>query len=154
MKIIIISALALTLTPMSAFSQSGEAIGPSGNIASAQGLNIRWSMGAIANGLMTSGGVQLSNGYYPQQQLDALSVGRTTPLSKVTLYPNPAVSQVTLSTTVDISATLYDSNGREVRSARLTPEDNTLDVSGLATGTYFVRASTDGQSNTYKLLKQ
>ena len=144
----------LALAPLPVFSQSGEAIGSSGNIAQAQDLNIRWNMGGIINGLMTSGDVQLSNGYYVQQELQALSVEQPDMVSRITMYPNPTESYVRLTIETNVTVTITDINGREIKSERLTPSSNIIDVSGLTPGTYIVSVQSDNKTNTYKLIKQ
>lgn len=154
MKKFVIAASMLALAPLPVFSQSGEAIGSSGNIAQAQDLNIRWNMGGIINGLMTSGDVQLSNGYYVQQELQALSVEQPDMVSRITMYPNPTESYVRLTIETNVTVTITDINGREIKSERLTPSSNIIDVSGLTPGTYIVSVQSDNKTNTYKLIKQ
>jgi len=154
MKRFIIAASAVTFAPLPAFSQSGEAIGSSGNIVQTQGVNVRWNMGGIANGLMTSGGIQLSNGYYVQQELEALSVEQLNMVSRITMYPNPATSEVRLVVDANVTVTITDMNGREIKSQQLTPSSNAVDVSELMSGTYVVSVSSENKTNTYKLLKQ
>jgi len=154
MKTFIIAVSALTLAPLPALSQSGEAIGSAGNIVQSQSLNVRWNMGGIANGLMTSGGIQLSNGYYLQQELEALSVEQPDMVSRITMYPNPATSEVRLVVDAAVTVTITDMNGREIKSQQLTPSSNAVDVSGLISGTYIVSVLSENKTNTYKLLKQ
>jgi hypothetical protein len=154
MKKFVIAASMLALAPLPAFSQSREAIGSSGNIAVVQDLNVRWNMGGIVNGLMTSGGVQLSNGYYVQQELQALSVEQPEVVSRITMYPNPTESYVKLTIETNLTVRITDMNGREIKSERLTPSRNAVDVSGLTPGTYIVSVQSDNKTNTYKLIKQ
>lgn len=154
MKKFVIAASMLALAPLPALSQSGEALGSSGNIALVQDLNVKWNMGGIVNGLMTSGGVQLSNGYYVQQELQALSVEQPDMVSRITMYPNPTESYIRLTIETNVTVRITDMNGREIKSERLTPSSNAIDVSGITSGTYIVSVQSDNKTNSYKLIKQ
>ena len=73
--------------------------------------------------------------------------------TSITLYPNPATHQVTLSglqgnTTVD----LLDMSGRLCKSTHLTAGSSTLDVSNLRPALYLVRITTAGTPTLTKLL--
>lgn len=154
MKKYIILASTLTLVPIVSYSQSGEAIGSSGGITQIQDVNLKWNMGSLVNGLMTSNGIQLSNGYYAQQELEVLSVEKPSMLSKITLYPNPALNEIRLTISTNVKVTIIDLNGREIKSGQLTPSNNFINVSDLTTGTYIVNVSSKNKTNNYKLIKQ
>ena len=154
MKKIIFLASTLTLLPILAFSQSGEAIGASGGIVQVQGVNLKWNIGNLVNGLMTSNGVQLSNGYYVQQELELLSVERPGMVSKIIIYPSPAQNEIRLTIAANVSVTITDLNGREIKIKQLTPSDNVINVSDLITGIYIVSVSSENKTNNYKLIKQ
>ncbi|MHA3789455.1 T9SS type A sorting domain-containing protein [Flavobacterium hauense] len=154
MKKLIILASTLALVPIHAFSQSGEAIGSSGNIVQVQGIQLKWNMGSLINGIMTSNGVQLSNGYYVQQELEILSVEHPNMVSRITMYPNPAQNELRLTITTNVSVTITDLNGREIKTEQLTPSNNFINVSDLTTGTYIVSVSSENKTNNYKLVKQ
>jgi len=77
-------------------------------------------------------------------------------------HPNPARTQVTVQYTVPdqeeqkVKLRLYDALGRRVRSVRLNAKqgrhEQSLSVSGLASGAYILRLSRAGQSVTRKIM--
>jgi len=76
----------------------------------------------------------------------------------VSVYPNPAGEQIHISATLPgaTSAALefYDLSGRvlERKTIDTLPAENTLDVSGLAPGTYFIRILTSAGVESRKLV--
>ena len=74
-------------------------------------------------------------------------------------YPNPVGQQATLRYALperqDVEVRLYDVLGRQVRTVvrgtREGRQEQTLDVSGLPSGVYFLRLQSDGQVRTQKL---
>ncbi|MEM9679738.1 MAG: FG-GAP-like repeat-containing protein [Bacteroidota bacterium] len=76
-------------------------------------------------------------------------------LSDVIIYPNPVVEVLTIQTSQDITdriATVFDINGKRVLNTKL--EDNSLNVSKLQTGIYFLRLESNGKSITRKFIKE
>lgn len=88
---------------------------------------------------------------------DCASIGEAT-LEGVSVYPNPASSEVTVSLQDYISegtAVLYDAKGRQVQSHTLTEAISTLDISALSAGVYVVEINnTIGQSAQFRLIKK
>jgi len=91
---------------------------------------------------------------------DAITVEQAvTELRLLGTYPNPARSQATVRFAVpeqqDVSLKLYDVLGRQVRTVQQGEvqgrQELQVDVSGLPSGTYFLRLTTDGQTRTQKL---
>lgn len=80
-----------------------------------------------------------------------LNINQTTPLS-FSIHPNPVTSQLTITSTNKIKqTTITDITGREV----LYSTENTIDVSGLVSGVYFVRVwDVNGNDITQKIIKQ
>lgn len=73
-------------------------------------------------------------------------------LTGVSLYPNPAKSQVTINVpagSTTVKSVIYDIMGRQVAAGNT----NTLDVSGLTNGVYIVKADIDGKSFEQKIIK-
>lgn len=75
----------------------------------------------------------------------------------ITIFPNPAVSEVTVRLTdpscVGGLLEVYDQPGRRVLVVRITSLVFQLDVSGLASGVYFMRAGGGKNGETAKLVK-
>lgn len=84
----------------------------------------------------------------------ALSVIDET-LVDVSIYPNPVEAVLTIETSADLTnkiATVFDMNGRKVLNQKLTT--NTLDVSTLGSGLYFLRLESNGKSIKRKFIKK
>ena len=76
-------------------------------------------------------------------------------LSDVSIYPNPVDDELTIKTSADIFdkiATVFDINGKRLSSTKL--KTNTLDVSNLASGVYFLRLESDGKIIKRKFIKK
>jgi len=91
---------------------------------------------------------------------DLVTVERTVDeMELLGTYPNPAQSRVTVRYAVpepqDISVRLYDVLGRRVRTVihgeQSGRHKRQVDLSGLASGVYFLRLSAEGQTRTRKL---
>ena len=76
-----------------------------------------------------------------------------TEVGVVGLYPNPATNGVTFDgLAVGATVTLVDLNGRTVWSSTAQQPTETVDVSRLSRGTYFVRVTDAGNTAVYKLI--
>ena len=72
------------------------------------------------------------------------------------VYPNPTSNNITIETNnlTNVSLRVYDMNGREMMSSKLSEITNTIDISKLQTGVYvFAIASQEG-STTQKVVKK
>lgn len=70
--------------------------------------------------------------------------------ARLTVYPNPASSQLTVSHCFQKDIQIFDMAGREVLSAKATADTISLDVSHLPQGIYFLRAG----SETIKVVRK
>ena len=72
------------------------------------------------------------------------------------IYPNPAGSWLTiqLSSSATGQATIYDVIGKTVVQTELQNSRQTIDVSGLPEGLYFVRLTVGNKSVTKKIIIQ
>jgi len=68
------------------------------------------------------------------------------------IYPNPALNVLNISGAENASVVIYDVLGRAVLSQDQLQNSTPIDVSTLVTGTYFVRMTLNGQTQTEKLL--
>lgn len=75
--------------------------------------------------------------------------------SKFKVYPNPATSTVTISIADEDSyhLSITDLSGKIVMTKSFNGIENTLDISALATGTYFFELSTSNKKEVIKILK-
>lgn len=70
--------------------------------------------------------------------------------SQLTIYPNPTAGMLRVVVTTAVSATIYNSNGRSVMTVRLVPGENSVDLSRLARGVYYIKVS---DSTAHKIVK-
>ncbi len=76
-------------------------------------------------------------------------------LVDVSIYPNPVEDILTIKTSADVIskiATVFDINGRRVLSMKL--KSNTIDVSSLTGGVYFLRLESEGKIMKRKFIKK
>lgn len=76
-------------------------------------------------------------------------------LKDMVIYPNPVDNILTIETSANITdkiASVFDINGRRVISHKL--KSNTLDVSFLESGIYFLRLESQGKSMKRKFIKK
>lgn len=85
-----------------------------------------------------------------------VSVGNTPKAIIAKVYPNPAVSQLTVQ--VDNNSVkqlvVYSLNGQVVAQQTVTSDVTSIDVSRLASGTYVLQMIGEEQSETIKFVKQ
>jgi hypothetical protein len=147
------------LISLSGFSQSisKQVIGTAGKTQTTSNLKVSWTAGEPVVGLMTAGGNQLGNGYYPAMDLQALNVEDKTLDVKIKVYPNPTsqllyVSHPELNS---FSIQITDLNGKAIYSGVISKE-TPLDVSNYTQGMYLVTITSKeaNKKNTYKVIKK
>lgn len=75
---------------------------------------------------------------------------------QIQLYPNPATSYIKVdfsSFLPKLNATLYDMYGKKITHQYLTPENNTLTISSLSKGIYFIEFTAENIRKTFKIIK-
>jgi hypothetical protein len=76
-------------------------------------------------------------------------------LADVSIYPNPVEDQLQIITSADVTnkiATVFDINGKRIINVKLNT--NSLDVSNLQSGVYFLRLESEGKSIKRKFIKK
>lgn len=69
-------------------------------------------------------------------------------------YPNPTNNIINLSANKNIeSVALYNLLGQEVMTSTIGATSSEISLSGLSAGTYIMRVSVDGQTGTFKVMK-
>ena len=138
-------------------SISKQVIGTAGKTQTNSNLKVSWTAGEPVVGLMTAGGNQLGNGYYPAMDLQALNVEDNTLDVKIKVYPNPTsqllyVSHPELNS---FSIQITDLNGKAIYAGEISKE-TPLDVSNYTQGMYLVAISSKetNKKNTYKIIKK
>ncbi|MFH1160953.1 MAG: T9SS type A sorting domain-containing protein [bacterium] len=84
----------------------------------------------------------------------AIGIESLTPESSVTIYPNPASTDITISIPTTGSLSILNLNGQEILQQEITEPTTTVDVSGLKSGVYFVRVKGDKNVSVGKFVKQ
>lgn len=76
-------------------------------------------------------------------------------IAKFKVYPNPTTSVVTISATdVDsYNLSVNDLSGKTVMTKSLNGMENTVDISGLSTGTYFFELKSNNKKEVVKIIK-
>ena len=136
---------------------SKQVIGTAGKTQSNSNLKVSWTTGEPVVGLMTAGGNQLGNGYYPALDLQALSVEDNVLDVQLRVYPNPT-SQSLYVSHPDVNSfgiSIVELNGKQLYSGTINKEEP-LDVSNYTQGMYLVTLENKetNKKNTYKIIKK
>ncbi len=138
-------------------SISKQVIGTAGKTQSNSNLKVSWTTGEPVVGLMTAGGNQLSNGYYPAMNLQALSVEDNVLDVQLKVYPNPTSQSLYVSHPElnSFGITIVDLNGKLLYKGSIN-KDEPLDVSNYTQGMYLVTVENKeaNKKNTYKIIKK
>ncbi|MDA9277111.1 S8 family peptidase [Flavobacteriaceae bacterium] len=73
------------------------------------------------------------------------------------MYPNPArdVVSFNIPSCIDSAVvSVFTTAGQQVFSSEITPQQNTLDISGVAPGIYITKVVSGGTKNSFKLIKK
>jgi hypothetical protein len=136
---------------------SKQVIGTAGKTQTNSNLKISWTTGEPVVGLMTAGGNQLGNGYYPALDLQALSVEDNILDVQLRIYPNPTSQSLCVSHPElnSLGITIVDLNGKQLYHGTINKEEP-LDVSNYTLGMYMVTVenSATNKKNTYKIIKK
>jgi hypothetical protein len=151
--------LLFLLVSSSTFAQtiSKQVIGTAGKTQSNSNLKLSWTTGEPVVGLMTAGGNQLGNGYYPAMDIQALSIDDVTLNVEIMLYPNPTSQSLYVShpELKSFGIQIVDLNGKQVYSGTIS-KDQPLDVSNYSQGMYLITIENKeaNKKNTYKIIKK
>ncbi len=151
--------LFLFLITAAGYSQSisKQVIGAAGKTQSSGNSKLSWTVGEPVVGLMTAGGNQLGNGYYPALNLQALSVEDNVMDVQLRVYPNPTSQSLYVSHPElnSFGITIVDLNGKQLYSGTINKEEP-LDISKYTQGMYMVTIenTTSNKKNTYKIIKK
>lgn len=155
MKLLILFFFSTTL----GYSQtiSKQVIGTAGKTQTNSNLKLSWTAGESIVGLMTADGNQLSNGYYPAMDLQALSIDDTTLNIEIKIYPNPTLQSLYVSHPEYnlFLIQIADVNGKEIYNGTIEREIP-LDVSSYSQGIYLITIENKefNKKNTYKIIKK
>ena len=149
----------ILLASTTCFSQtiSKQVIGTAGKTQSNSNLKVSWTTGEPVVGLMTAGGNQLGNGYYPAMDIQALSIDDLALNVEIMLYPNPTSQSLYVSHPEYSSFSIHiaDINGKQIYIGTIEKE-MPLDVSSYTQGMYLITVENkeSNKKNTYKIIKK
>lgn len=72
--------------------------------------------------------------------------------SKISIYPNPASNVLYINTVNKVEVVIYDTQGKLVISKHVDA-NNTIEISALKSGIYFVKVLSDGRISQHRLIK-
>lgn len=155
MKQLILFLLVTTLGYSQSISK--QVIGTAGKTQTNSNLKLSWTAGEPVVGLMTAGGNQLGNGYYPAMDLQALSVEDNSLEAQIKVYPNPTSQMLYVSHPEysSFSIQIADINGKQIHTGTIEKE-MPLDVSNYTQGLYLITVENKetNKKNTYKIIKK
>ena len=155
MKYLVIFLLVATMGYSQSISK--QVVGTSGKTLTNSNLKLSYTVGEPVVGIMTAGGNQLGNGYYPALNLQALSVEDSVLDVQLKVYPNPTSQSLYVSHPEmnSFRITIVDLNGKQLYSGSIN-KDEPLDVSKFTQGMYIVTIenTSTNKKNTYKIIKK
>lgn len=156
-KIIVISLLLLFVCEYSeAQTLSKSVIGFSGGFSSNGGFQLSSTSGEAIVGHSISGGLQLSNGYFPSLSIETLSQAEFSINASIKVYPNPSSHFIYIEqmdqNVLDVS--IVDFNGKLLFNKNINSGE-AIDVSSFASGIYCISVHdiVKDKENTYKIIK-
>jgi hypothetical protein len=73
---------------------------------------------------------------------------------ELSLFPNPAIDEITIGAIKTASITVYDPSGREIKMQKFCNENIKLDLGDLPSGIYFLRVENDDMCFLEKFIKE
>jgi hypothetical protein len=136
---------------------SKQVIGTAGRTLTNSNLKVSFTAGESVVGLMTAGGNQLGNGYYPALNLQALNVNDIDLNLQIKIYPNPASESlfVTHPEYSKFHIEITDLHGKIIYSG-VVEREIPLDISSYTAGIYLVTVENkeSNNKNMYKIIKK
>ena len=75
-------------------------------------------------------------------------------MESLKIYPNPVVSQLTIAVTENANYALFNNIGQLIKTGKVSPTDNSVDLQELAKGCYLLKITTaNGIVQTTKVIK-
>jgi hypothetical protein len=138
-------------------SISKSVIGTAGKTQANESLSVSWTAGEPIVGLMTGGGNQLGNGYYPSLDVQTLSKEDFTMEVAVKIYPNPTSNYLYAEQKElhQLGINIVDVNGRVVLENKIS-SGGQIDISTFSKGIYIVLVQDleTNKKNAYKIIKK
>lgn len=127
-----------------------RAVATSGGQLSNSNLSISYTVGEAVVGDFSSTNTKISQGFNQAYKDDNSSVTNLIDNASFNVFPNPAENVLFISSETTSSFVIYNVLGKVVGTElKINPnETKELDVSGYATGVYYIRMTGDNNSST------
>jgi len=108
-----------------------------------QNIQLSWSIGEIISETYDQSGKQLTQGF--QQPAKEIKTGlnkQPSTETQILIYPNPARNKVYFQTDQSlykIQYQIYNALGKLIQSGEIVSIDNTIDISNIPSGMYFIK---------------
>jgi hypothetical protein len=114
-----------------------------------------WTWGSNGNGELGIGTNTNSNVPVQVNVLcPVLSINENGEQLSLSIFPNPAFTDITIESPVKGSLSILNINGRRFPEQRITMQTTTIDISSLPTGIYFVKLRSEKSIQVGKFIKQ
>jgi len=143
-----------------AFCQTNnqQLISSGGKVATAEGIQLDWSVGEISTETYTNNETSLTQGFH-QGNIIISSIPNAPKIAELSIYPNPTSDMLIIdiedfkpSETTNYQ--LYTVNGKQISNGSLIKK-TIIDLKSLMVGTYLIKINNcHGKSSTFKIIKQ
>lgn len=155
MKLLIFMLLVTTLSYSQSISK--QVVGTAGKTLSGSNVLLTWTAGEPVVGLMTAGGNQLGNGYYPAMDIQALSLEDHLIVVEIKVFPNPTSHSIYIThpELTNFQIKISDMNGKELFEGKVEKEVP-INISNYTSGMYLITIDNNetNKKNTYKVIKK
>lgn len=143
MKYIPILIFVLTITVVHGKQTYPELITSTGADYINQNIQLSWSIGEIISETYDQSGKQLTQGFQqPGKETQTGLEKQPTLDNHILVYPNPAKGKIYLRTDQSLykhQYRIYDALGKLVYSGEIVTTDNTVDITHIPSGMYFMK---------------
>lgn len=142
------------------FTSAQSTISASGGDASGSGGSMAYSLGQVVYNTYSNNDFIWSQGVQQAYEVSTLSVSTPNLEGTLTAYPNPTMHQITLDVEnfkgQDWSYTLFDLQGRLLKSASIKSSHTSINMSQFLPATYLIVIRDQEQKNlkTFKIIKR
>lgn len=149
----------LLILNLVAISYGQESFVLAGGQATGSGGSVSYSYGQVFYEAVSGSNGELTQGVQQAIEIYSLSTPNDVIVANITLYPNPAVSQVTLDLNFSqfqekMKYELFNVEGKLIRTGVISSNQTNIDVDVLARATYFLNITSSSKMlKSFKLIK-
>lgn len=156
LKLSAVLLLSLGLTGL----QAQEAIPATGGNASGGGGSVSYSVGQVVYTTNTGTNGSVAQGVQQPYEISVVTgIEQAKGINLIcSAYPNPTTDFLTLKVDGDVKtqyiASLYDINGKLLKSKKIVGNETSINMSNLVPATYFIKVSNNNKElKTFKIIK-